>query len=36
VPTISSNDLGEMVGTLRFAHPTNHAAIALSAVAADA
>jgi len=25
-----------MVGTLRFAHPTNHAAIAFSAVAAEA
>jgi hypothetical protein len=24
VPTIDANEFGEMVGTLRFAHPTNH------------
>jgi len=23
VPTIGTNELGEMVGTLRFAHPTS-------------
>jgi hypothetical protein len=27
---------GEMVGTLRFAHPTDYAAIAFNAVAAEA
>jgi hypothetical protein len=25
VPTIDANDFGEMVGTLRFAHPTIYA-----------